>query len=92
MPAPAGFNLAFFFCENGDFLPPANLDHGGGGSILAAVQLRFRRLRAFWKAQDPLRQMVKGVPGRRIVLAVRLSTSWAASTGVANLDAAQEVS
>jgi hypothetical protein len=38
--------LAFFFCENCDFLPPANLDHGGGGGILAEVQLRYRQLSA----------------------------------------------
>ena len=92
MPAPAGFNLAFFFCENGDFLPPANLDHGGGGGIPATVQLRFRRLRVYWKAQDLLNWVVKAAPGRQVIVAVRLSTSWAALAGVANLDAAQEVS
>ena len=89
---PAGSTLAFFFCENGDFLPTANLGHGGKGGIPAAVQLRFRRLRAFWKAQDSLHQMVKAAPARQVIVAVRLSTSLAASAGVANLDAAQEVS
>ena len=62
---PTGSNLAFF-CGNGEFLQPANLDYGGGGSIPAAVQLRFWWLRAFWKAQDPLHWMAKAAPGRRL--------------------------
>ena len=54
---------------------PANLDHGGRGGTPAAVQLSFRGLRAFWKAKDPLHQMVKATPGRQVIVVVCFSTS-----------------
>jgi hypothetical protein len=74
-----------------DFSPSANLDHGGKDGILKGIQLRFRQKRAFWNAQDHPHLVSKAALGPQVVLTVRKTTSWAVSTGVANLDATQEV-
>ena len=65
-------------------------------AVEAAVQRQYSSASGdwerFWKAQDPLHQIVKAAPDLQIILAVRLSTSWVALSGVANLDADEEMS
>jgi hypothetical protein len=72
-------------------LPSVNLDHGGGSGILRRIFLRFWQMRAFWKDRDHPRRLHKATPVSQVVLVVRETTSCAALTGVANLDATQEV-
>ena len=71
-------------------LSSASHDHSDGSGILR----RFSPLLAIEGVLEPQnhpRQICKPVPSRQIVLVVCNTTSSAASTGVANLEAAPEV-
>jgi hypothetical protein len=48
-------------------------------------------MRVFLKAKDLPRRFHEAAPGQQVILAVREATSGAASTGVADLEAAPEV-
>ena len=52
---------------------------------------RFRQMRIFFKAGDLLRRFIEVVPILQAILIVSEVTSGAASTDVANLEAAPEV-
>ena len=75
-----------------DVLSSASRDHGCGSRILGQVTFRFREIGVFSDAQD--------LPGRSrsealvlpAILAVSEVTFSASSTGVADLEAAPEVS
>ena len=73
------------------FFPSANLDRGGGSGILRPNILRFRQTRAFRKAQEHPRRFRQAAPESEVILLLRETTSGAASTGVADLEAAPEV-
>ena len=49
-------------------------------------------VRVFVNPQDHPCQIIKTGPGRQVILAAAMLTSWSALTGVVNLDAAQKVS
>ena len=53
---------------------------------------RFRQMRMLFKAWDPLRHFVETAPVLQAILTVSKVTSGAASTGVADLESAPEVS
>jgi hypothetical protein len=73
------------------FSPSVSLDHGGGSGNLRRFFLSFRQMSVFWEALDQPRQMRKATPVMQIILAFGMATSSAASTGVADLEAAPEV-
>ena len=75
-----------------DVLSSASRDHGGGSGVLGRVILRFRHMRAFSNAYDLPRRSRSATPVLPSILAVSKGTSGTASTGVADLKAAPEVS
>ena len=86
------WSLDLIFCAvPNHFSPSANLDHSGGNGILTQFFLRFRQMRVFSDAKGYQHRIHKTAPIPQVVLAVRMATSGAASTGVADLEAAPEV-
>ena len=75
-----------------DVLSSASRDHGGGSGVLGRVIFRFRQMRAFSNAQDLPRRFREAAPVLRAILTVLTVTSGTASTGVADLEAAPEMS
>jgi len=75
-----------------DVLSSASRDHGGGSGILGRVIFRFRQMRAFSNAQDLPRRSRSAAPVLPAILVVGMVTSGAASTGIADLEAAPEMS
>ena len=73
------------------FLLSASRDHGGRSGILRQPMFRFWQLRMFLKAGDLLRCFIEAVPVLQAILIVSEVTSGAALTGVADLEAAPEV-
>ena len=67
-------------------------DHGGRSGILRQKGFRFRQISMFWNPQDPQRRFDQVAPDRQAILTVSKFTSGAASTGVADLEAAPEIS
>ena len=70
----------------------ARFDHGDRSIILKAIQLRLRQLSVFPNTQVILHQTDNMMPDRLIILAISETTSSAAFSSVANLNAAQKVS
>ena len=75
-----------------DFSPSANLDHSNKCGIMKGIQLRFRQVGVSWNVEKHPNQIRETALGPQVILAIRKATTWAALTGVANLDALQEVS
>ena len=73
------------------FLPSASRDHGGGSGILRRPMFRFRQTRMFLKAGGLLRRFIEAAPVLQAIFIVSEVTSDAASTGVADLEAAPEM-
>ena len=81
----------YLLCSFYGLLLSASRDHGGGSGILGRVIFRFRQMRAVSNAQDLPRQSRSAAPVPPAILAVSEVTSGAASTGVADLEAAPQV-
>ena len=97
-----GTSQSTFFCKSSyvvlayalfvDVLSSASRDHGGGSGILGRVIFRFRQMRVFSNAQDLPRQSRSAAPVLLAILVVGMVTSGAALTGIADLEAAPEMS
>ena len=73
------------------FLRSANLDHDGGSGILKRVLLRLRQMKVFWKGDILPHLFHQSARESKVILTLRETTSGAASTGVADLEAAPEM-
>ena len=83
--------FAFLLPVSKPFLRSANLDHGSGSGILKRVFLQLRQMKMFWKAEKLPHLFHQAAPESKVILMLCETTSGAASTGVADLEAAPEM-